>query len=446
MMRALEKGVGYSPKDRGVSGERKEVVVTRCIALLVVVMLGASAPALAAGKKSKISKAARAVLEKAIESMGGDAALAAVKGMRMHARGTFKAGPMESEYTAETIYVAPNRLVWKLDAPGFQGAAALDGDTAWSQMMGPPGRVRGAAKDAYVEWLVHQGIYLVRPLLHMEEIKITAAKPKERKETKIHRLRIKLPHGTTLSLRFVEREGKTRLTAVSGDSTLPDGRKGRMKASCSKPKRFGNITLPSVSKATVFYGEKLQETIEEQITAIDWNPEVPEGTFQMPKLGMPLMKASVKTAPEGQGIMLVHKGTYDRMGETIRKASEIALASGLMRMGPIMAIYLNSPREAKDPAELKTEIVFPVMVIGDPPKLPEVASWKKIGQEEVASMTARGPYGEADVQALRKLFEWIPANGYQISGLPRTVFYHSPETTVGEDLVSEVQIPVRKQS
>ena len=184
--------------------------MTRCIALLVVVSLGVSGPALAAGKQSRVSKAARAVLEKAVESMGGDAALAGVKGMRMHARGAFKAGPMESQYTAETIYVAPNRLVWKLDAPGFQGAAGLDGDTAWSQMMAPPARVKGAAKDAYLEWLVQQNIYLVRPLLHMDSVKITAAKPKEKKETKIHRLRIKLANGTTLALRFVERSTNKR--------------------------------------------------------------------------------------------------------------------------------------------------------------------------------------------------------------------------------------------
>ncbi len=79
------------------------------------------------------------------------------------------------------------------------------------------------------------------------------------------------------------------------------------------------------------------------------------------------------------------------------------------------------------------------MLMGLPPaKLPEGLSLKDYPAIEAASMTARGPYGKADVEALTKLFSWIPANGYEPAGQPRIVYFHQPELTVPGDMISEV--------
>jgi len=44
----------------------------------------------------------------------------------------------------------------------------------------------------------------------------------------------------------------------------------------------------------------------------------------------------------------------------------------------------------------------------------------------MASMTARGAYGEADVKALETLMAWIGENGYEAAGAPRIVYMHNP--------------------
>jgi len=86
-----------------------------------------------------------------------------------------------------------------------------------------------------------------------------------------------------------------------------------------------------------------------------------------------------------------------------------------------------------------------VMLMGPPPKLPEGASLKTLEAASVASMTAKGPYGDADVKALDALKAWIAEQGYEVTGAPRILYFHYPELFVAEDLVSEVQIPVRKR-
>ncbi|MBN1422122.1 MAG: GyrI-like domain-containing protein [Planctomycetes bacterium] len=416
----------------------------RAIALLLVLSVGLGSCARAAAGPAKVRDEARAVLEKAVASMGGDAAVAAVKGMRVASKGTYKMGEMEMPYTATTIYVAPDRLLWKVESPGYQGAVGVDGDTAWSAMMGPPAHAKGAAKDALLEWVVQTKVWLIRPLLSMEGVRISGGRP-TKKEGGATRIRIAFPTGRRLTLGFGIDHGKTTLISTQGDTILLDGRKGTMKGTYSTPKAFGPLTLPSVAAAQTFVDGKVEETVREEIVSIEWNPEVPEKAFEMPTPEIALGKAEVKKTDEIQGIMIVHAGPYDAMGKTIGTLQGIAREKGLMVAGPAIAIYANDPGKVKDPSELRTEIVLPVMAMGPIPEdLPGGAAAKTIPSIQVASMAARGPYGDADVAALRRLMTWIPQNGYTIAGAPRILYLHDPDGVIAEDLLAEVQVPVRR--
>ena len=55
---------------------------------------------------------AEAVLARAVESMGGDATLAKIKGVHFKYEGSFKQGEMESPFTSEIIFVWPNRSLY----------------------------------------------------------------------------------------------------------------------------------------------------------------------------------------------------------------------------------------------------------------------------------------------------------------------------------------------
>ena len=62
---------------------------------------------------------------------------------------------------------------------------------------------------------------------------------------------------------------------------------------------------------------------------------------------------------------------------------------------------------------------------------------KTLPKAEVASMTVRGPYGEADVEALAVVMGWVGENGYEVAGTPRVLYMHNPEMTVEEDMWEE---------
>ena len=225
-----------------------------------------------------------------------------------------------------------------------------------------------------------------------------------------------------------------------------DGRKGTMKVELSNPRKFGDVSFPAKIEAQVFIDGEIVETVKEEMTAIEWSPEVEDADFAMPESDVEFMVASEKATMQMQGVMLVHEGAYDGFGETIKSVYLASQSAGLMMMSPVNAVFLNSPQDVADPKELRTEIILPVVIMGPPPEnLPDGAIIRPLPAETVASMTARGPYGKADVEAIGKTMAWIAENGYEVAGQVRCVYFHNPELTVAEDMVSEVQVPIRKK-
>ena len=75
--------------------------------ILGIVLIGT-----AACSQSPSADTAEAVLARAVESMGGDATLAKIKGVHFKYEGSFKQGEMESPFTSEIIFVWPNRSLY----------------------------------------------------------------------------------------------------------------------------------------------------------------------------------------------------------------------------------------------------------------------------------------------------------------------------------------------
>ena len=422
--------------------------------VVAAVMLG-SALSLQAGepptkpkeraKAAEISPSAHAVLEKAVGAMGGDAALAKVRGMKVSSKGTFKSGAFESPYTAETIFMLPSRVVWKLDSPSFKGSIGVNGGNAWTQFMAPPARAAGAMKESLLEMPLQLQAWLVRPILELRRWPVTGGEPEKLDGKTVYRVQISLPRDRKYTMTFTG-EDKPVLTAVEGDTFLWDGRKGRVLMKYSHPKVFGEVTLASSVQQDTLVEGKVEESMKEEIVSVDWNPRPARNAFNMPELGIELMKASVKEVEGSDAVSIVYAGPYDKMGEKIRALQNGVKGTACMPIGPVVTIYLNDPNSVKDPSELRTEIFLPVAVTGAPPdKLPEGMALKKLPGGTMASISARGEYGKADVTALQALFAWITKEGHAVAGPPRMVYYHDPEMTVKEDLVSEVQIPIQKK-
>jgi len=414
------------------------------VALLSCVVFGCASPQNT--PPAEKPDEARAALRMAIESMGGEDAVAAINGMRLQTRGEWQGMglPMAMPYTAEIVHQLPDCQHWNMTAMGMTMASGMRGGEGWSMMGSPAARVAGEMRKHYQEMGYGWWITLVRPLLHTEGLTLSGGALETVDGEPVRRVNVTFPGGRKYVLTFTGGD-KTVLTGYEGDVTYWKGGDCVVRAKFADHTAFGDITLPSSTEVQLLIDGKVEETVKERWTSVQWNPEIPDGFFDMPDTDVVFMDPAAKQAAESQGVMVLHKGAYSGTGATIKKAMALCTDAGLVPMGSVTMVCVTDPATVKDESELRAEIVVPVMLFGPPPTLPEGATMKTIPAGTVASITARGPYGEADVAALEALMAWIAEAGHEVTGPPRIVYFHDPEMFVAEDLVSEVQVPINEK-
>jgi len=70
---------------------------------------------------------------------------------------------------------------------------------------------------------------------------------------------------------------------------------------------------------------------------------------------------------------------------------------------------------------------------------------KTIQPQLVACTVHMGPYSLLG-EVFKKVAEWANRNGYEVSGPPRTVYYSEASSVPDDELITEVQIPVRRKA
>lgn len=98
-------------------------------------------------------------------------------------------------------------------------------------------------------------------------------------------------------------------------------------------------------------------------------PEVGVGTFVV-ESGFAVLEADGGEAPEGgieridvppgRGVVAVHRGAYDDLGETYGAIERWLDEHSLKRGGPAWETYLTDPGDHPDPADWRTEITQPL--------------------------------------------------------------------------------------
>ncbi len=63
----------------------------------------------------------------------------------------------------------------------------------------------------------------------------------------------------------------------------------------------------------------------------------------------------------------------------------------------------------------------------------------------VVCMVHVGPYSLLG-EVFKKVAEWANKNGYEVSGPPRTVYYNEAGSVPDNELITEVQIPVKRKA
>jgi effector-binding domain-containing protein len=403
-------------------------------AALLLSSAGWDAPA-----QAKVAPEAEAILQMAVETMGGDAAVAAVKGMRMTARGRYG----DQAYRTVMVWLAPDRLYWSLDTGMFKASMGLDRGTPWSAFLAPPARLAGGAKESVLNWRDHQDVLLIRPLLHRDDIEIEKGPSEKDGEKAREHILLTFANGMKLDLVFLLDGGRATLVFAEGDMIHMDGRRGTMKWTLRDHRKFGDVRMPTSFHMRTFVGEKQIEEMTEEVVSCEWNPEVPDDLFRMPKLELPLDRPNLVKAPAMRGIALIHEGPYEKLPESFRKMWDLVARLQLMPRGPMVVTYLVDPSSVEDPAELRSEVFVPLVLMGREPKLPEGFSMKDLPGAEVAHMVKKGPYGQVEAESIGRLAEWLEQHGHEMIGPPRVLYYHEPDGVVPEDQISEAQIPVR---
>jgi DNA-binding transcriptional MerR regulator len=82
-------------------------------------------------------------------------------------------------------------------------------------------------------------------------------------------------------------------------------------------------------------------------------------TAYVPVVGVPAGLA-VETLPAARVAVAVHEGPFEDLDLTYGRLGDHVLAAGLEIVGPVRETYLVSPADTADPADLRTEIAWPV--------------------------------------------------------------------------------------
>jgi len=134
------------------------------------------------------------------------------------------------------------------------------------------------------------------------------------------------------------------------------------------------------------------------------------------------------------------KGPYDKVGPIFGELYTWLSKRSIELSEPPFGIYYDDPSKVA-PEKCRYEICVPIMeeVKGD-----ERVKIKTIPEIEVACITHKGSYSQIG-SAWNKICEWIDKEGYQWAGAGREVYFNCPETTPEEELLTEIQIPIRKK-
>ena len=164
----------------------------------------------------------------------------------------------------------------------------------------------------------------------------------------------------------------------------------------------------------------------------------------MELLGMNVTEPQIKDIPELRVLSRRNIGTY---GETIGKhagelfgfsCSPAFQRSNAKITGPLMFICHDEEYKETD-ADIETALPFAGRVNIDDPGIKE----RTLPAVRVVSAVYKGSYDGVEV-GYSRLFEYITEHGLEIAGESRNLYINDPAEVPEAELLTEVQIPVKK--
>ena len=383
------------------------------------------------------------ILDRAEQALGGPRVMAGLDTLRLETQGTWGApalGIPPMPYEGLVVIDLPDRIYWEIRPQGGEKmVSGFDGKEAWSAWNGPPARVTGWARQGLIDGLNDFKALLVGPARAGKGAEFTLLSSRPEGDPPAWKIRYRPAQGEEWTLWFDPTTGamvRSELDYIF----MMDGGKVHGTRQWGAYKDFGAIRFPSRGRFRGSREGRLFEEVIEKYKTVEVNEKIPENLFRYPKPGLDGKAVRIKTVPARTVAVIEHRGPFTAMGATIKRLKGLLAQAGLMSMGPMGAIYLAVPGQVPEP-ELKAEVFCSVMLMGPAPKLPPGLALKQVPPLKVAWTYHLGDHRE-EGEAHERLQRFLAEKGLKAAAPPRAVWFHDPEITVTEDLVSEVRIPV----
>ncbi len=183
---------------------------------------------------------------------------------------------------------------------------------------------------------------------------------------------------------------------------------------------------------------EIKERLEEESLRLT---RVEEWLKQVEKEGkMPDYEVVLKKAPLQKVVSIrATLPSYSATGQLFGKLVPYIFQVGGQMIGPPLEIIYDEEFKEKD---VDVEVAFPVAA--DVPSKGEFKCYDLKGYEHMATTIHKGSYNSVS-GAYNALMRWIEANGYQITGPSREIYFTDPNSGVPpSEYVTEVQVPVEK--
>lgn len=414
-----------------------------------MILCGACAVLTVLALRSETVKAEsiEAVLDKAEQALGGAEVLAGIETARIRSHGLWQM-PARSipptPYQVELVYQRPDRyrLTWKFpEEMGGTFVFGYDGKDAWGMFGGPAARCKGWHREVVQQMAAEVQIFLVAPARAASDdaFRLVADESAE------NPVWVKLewrPFSADKPWGVWFDRASGDLMMLEHESYQMDGQIALARIKRSEPKNFAGLNYPTQIKFEALRDGKVIEAAEETIDEVELNPELPANFFACPPPNFDAASIGTKDVPAETVVKFEHRGPYHDVGKSLEPGMDVIMAAGLIPMGAASGTYLSDPNTVA-PQDIRTELAIRVaQMTEEPPVLPRGYELTTQPARRVAYAYHRGDHA-AEGEAHERLRAWMAERGIQPAGPPRGIWFHDPEVTVTDDLMTEVQIPIK---
>ncbi len=216
------------------------------------------------------------------------------------------------------------------------------------------------------------------------------------------------------------------------------GEEGTFVTVFSDTKEFCGIKLPGKLKTT-FNGKPYmdEEMIEVNCGGVE------SSVFAQPEQVADGTVEQKQTTPATVACFTM-KGPYKGTPKAMDKLMKFMKNNKLTPMGAPIMVYLKAPPKVKKPKKFVTEVCMPVGA--PPPKKPKRKGKfviKAMKPATVLSMYGIGPYDKKSGQLASQLMKEAMKRKLKAIGPMRQISYMDPQEQPADQLVSEMQIPIK---